>query len=81
MLKEVSLSMRVIDMFRTPSQVAIIRWLEVNHMGTRFDIIKAMGMNTRSYRHFRTLVEGGVIHICGYVGCKNTPVYALTYKP
>ena len=72
--------MRVIDMFRTPSQQKIIRWLEDNHMGTRFDIIKAIGMNTRSYRHFHALIEDGVIHICGYVGCKNIPVYALTYK-
>ena len=69
--------MRMIDMFRTPSQQKIIRWLEVNHLGTRFDIIKAIGMNTRSYRHFSALVEGGVIHICGYIGCKNIPVYAL----
>ena len=72
--------MRVIDMFRTPSQQKIIRWLEDNHMGTRFEIIKAMGTNTRSYRQFCTLVEEGVIHICGYVGCKNIPVYALCYK-
>ena len=73
--------MRMIDMFRTPSQQKIIRWLEDNHMGTRFEIIKAMGTNTRSYRQFCALVEEGVIHICGYVGCKNIPVYALTYKP
>lgn len=68
-------------MFRTPSQQRIIRWLEANHMGTRLDILKATGMKTtRSYRHFRALVEDEVIHICGYVGCKNIPVYALTYK-
>lgn len=73
--------MRMIDRFRTPSQQRIIRWLETNHMGTRFDIITATGMKTRSYHHFRTLVEDGVIHICGYVGCKNIPVYALVYKP
>ena len=78
--------MRVIDMFRTPSQQKIIRWLEDNHMGTRGNIVKAIGMNTRSYRHFHALLEEGVIHICGYIGCKNTPgknipVYALTYKP
>ena len=72
--------MRMIDHFRTPSQQRIIRWLETNHMGTRFDIIKAIGTNTRSYRHFHALVEDGVIHICGYVGCKNIPVYALCYK-
>lgn len=69
--------MRVIDMFRTPSQQKIIRWLEANHMGTRYDIIKAIGMDNRSYRHFHALVEDEVIHICGYVGCKNIPVYAL----
>ena len=74
--------MRMIDRFRTPSQQKIIRWLEANHMGTRFDILKATGMNTtRSYRHFHALVEDEVIHICGYVGCKNIPVYALCYKP
>ena len=72
--------MRVIDMFRAPSQKKIIRWLEANHMGTRFDIIKAIGMNTRSYRHFHALVEDGVIHICGYVGYKKIPVYALCSK-
>lgn len=73
--------MRVIDMFRTPSQQKIIRWLEANNMGTRGDIAKAVGLSTRSYyRHFHTLIEDGVIHICGYIGCKNTPVYALTYK-
>ena len=69
--------MRVIDMFRTPSQQKIIRWLEANHMGTRYDIIKAIGTDNRSYRHFRALVDDGVIHICGYVGYKNIPVYAL----
>ena len=70
--------MRVIDMFRTPSQQKIIRWLEANHMGTRADIARAVGFSSRyHYRHFRALVDDGVIHICGYVGCKNIPVYAL----
>ena len=69
--------MKLIDMFRTPSQQKIIRWLEANHMGTRYDIIKAIGTDNRSYRHFRALVDDGVIHICGYVGYKNIPVYAL----
>ena len=73
--------MRMIDRFRTPSQQRIIRWLEANHMGTRSDIIRDTGLNTRNYLHFRNLVEDGVIHICGYVGCKNVAVYALTYKP
>lgn len=74
--------MRMIDRFRTPSQQKIIRWLEDNHMGTTGDIAKATGMSTRNYhRHFRALVEDGVIHICGYIGCKNIPVYALVYKP
>ena len=72
--------MRVIDMFRTPSQQKIIRWLEANHMGTRADIAKATGIinsGGKYYRHFRALADDGVIHICGYVGCKNIPVYAL----
>ena len=72
--------MRVIDMFRTPSQVAIISWLEANHMGTRADIAKATGIinsGGKYYRHFRALVDDDVIHICGYVGCNNIPVYAL----
>ena len=73
--------MRMIDRFRTPSQQKIIRWLETNHMGTRSDIAKAIGLSSRYYyRHFHALVEDEVIHICGYVGCKNIPVYALTYK-
>ena len=81
MLKEVSLSMRMIDRFRTPSQQRIIRWLEANHMGTRADIAKSIGLCSRYYyRHFHALTEDGVIYICGYVGCKNTPVYALCYK-
>ena len=74
--------MRMIDRFRTPSQQKIIRWLETNHMGTRADIAKATGIincGGKYYRHFRALVDDGVIHICGYVyvGCKNIPVYAL----
>ena len=71
--------MRMIDMFRTPSQQKIIRWLEANHMGTGADIAKAIGINSggKYYRHFRALVDDGVIHICGYVGYKNIPVYAL----
>ena len=74
--------MRMIDRFRTPSQQKIIRWLEANHMGTRGDIARAIGLSSRYYyRHFHALVEDGVIHICGYVGCKNIPVYALVYKP
>lgn len=74
--------MRVIDMFRTPSQQKIIRWLETNHMGSRTDIAKAIGiMNSgKYYRHFRALLEEGVIYICGYVGCKNIPVYALVRR-
>ena len=78
--------MRMIDMFRTPSQQKIIRWLETNHMGTRADIARDLGIinsGGKYYRHFSALVEGGVIHICGYIecknnnGCKNIPVYAL----
>lgn len=74
--------MRMIDRFRTPSQQKIILWLETNHMGTRSEIAKAIGFTCSRYyyRHFRALIEDGVIHICGYIGCKNIPVYALTYK-
>ena len=75
--------MRVIDMFRTPSQQKIIRWLEDNHMGTRADIARDLGIinsGGKYYRHFRALLEEGVIYICGYVGCKNIPVYALVRK-
>ena len=81
--------MRIIDMFRTPSQQRIIRWLEANHMGTRADIAKATGIinsGGKCYRHFRALVDDGVIYICGYIGCKNNigckniPVYALVRK-
>ena len=83
MLKEVSLSMRMIDRFRTPSQQKIIRWLETNHMGTMIEIAHGIGLYPSGrgyYRHFHTLIEDDVIHICGYIGCKNTPVYALCYK-
>ena len=76
--------MRVIDMFRTPSQQKIIRWLEDNHMGTRADIARDLGIinsGGKYYRHFRALLEEGVIHICGYIGCKNIPVYALVILP
>ena len=72
--------MRVIDMFRTPSQQNIIRWLEANHIGTRIEIARGVGLYPSGrgyYRHFRALVDDGVIHICGYVGDKNIPVYAL----
>ena len=75
--------MRMIDRFRTPSQVAIIRWLETNHMGTMTEIARDVGLYPigRCYsRHFRNLIEDGVIHICGYVGCKNQPVYALVRR-
>ena len=75
--------MRVIDMFRTPSQQKIIRWLEDNHMGTMTEIARDVGLYPigRCYsRHFRNLIEDGVIHICGYVGCKNQPVYALVRR-
>ena len=75
--------MRVIDMFRTPSQQRIIRWLEDNHMGTRADIARDLGIinsGGKYYRHFRALLEEGVIYICGYVGCKNQQVYALVSK-
>lgn len=72
--------MRVIDMFRTPSQQKIIRWLEDNHKGTMMDIVRGAGLyhlGGSCFHHVHALIEDGVIHICGYVGCKNIPVYAL----
>ena len=29
------------------------------------------------YNSLKNLIDDGVIHICGYVGDKNVPVYAL----
>lgn len=72
--------MRMIDMFRTPSQQKIILWLEDNHMGTMIEIARGVGLYPTGrgyYRHFHTLIKDDVIHICGYVGDKNIPVYAL----
>ena len=77
--------MRMIDRFRTPSQQKIIRWLEDNHMGTMTEIARDIGLSYSPlgkdcYRHFHNLIEDGVIHICGYVGCRNRPVYALVRR-
>lgn len=68
--------MRIVDMFRTPSQQKIIAYLEKNHLCRVSDV----GDISNYYRHFRALVEDGVIHICGYVGCRNIPVYALVRR-
>lgn len=68
--------MRMIDMFRTPKQGEIIAYLEKNHLCRVSDV----GDINNYHKHFRALLEEGVIYICGYVGCKNIPVYALTYK-
>ena len=78
--------MRMIDRFRTPSQQKIIRWLEANHKGTMMDIVRGAGLyhlGGSCFHHVHALIEDGVIHICGYIecknniGCKNIPVYAL----
>ena len=65
--------MRVIDMFRTPKQREIIAYLEKNHLCRVSDV----GDISNYHKHFRALLEEGVIYICGYVGCKNQQVYAL----
>lgn len=65
--------MRVIDMFRTPKQREIISYLEKNHLCRVSDV----GDISNYHKHFRALLEEGVIYICGYVGCKNQQVYAL----
>lgn len=68
--------MKLIDMFRTPKQREIIAYLEKNHLCRVSDV----GDRSNYHRHFRTLLEEGVIYICGYVGCNNQPVYALVRK-
>lgn len=68
--------MRIIDRFRTPKQREIISYLEKNHLCRVSDV----GDRSNYHRHFRTLLEEGVIYICGYVGCNNQPVYALVRK-
>ena len=65
--------MRVIDMFRTPKQREIIAYLEKNHLCRVSDV----GDISNYYRHFRALLEEGVIYIYGYVGCYNQQVFAL----
>ena len=65
--------MRVIDMFRTPKQREIITYLEKNHLCRVSDVSD----NNNYHKHFRALLEEGVIYICGYVGYKKIPVYAL----
>ena len=68
--------MKLIDMFRTPKQREIIAYLEKNHLCRVSDV----GDISNYYRHFRALLEEGVIYICGYVGCKNQQVYALVRR-
>ena len=75
MLKEVSLSMRMIDMFRTPKQREIIDYLERNRLCSVSDV-----GDISYYKHFRALLEEGVIYIYGYVGCKNRQVFALVRR-
>ena len=68
--------MRMIDMFRTPKQREIISYLEKNRLCRVSDV----GDISNYYRHFRALLEEGVIYICGYVGCYNQQVFALVKK-
>ena len=68
--------MRVIDMFRTPKQREIIAYLEKNHLCRVSDV----GDISNYYRHFRALLEEGVIYIYGYVGCHNQQVFALVRR-
>lgn len=68
--------MRMIDMFRTPKQREIISYLEKNHLCRVSDV----GNISNYHRHFRALLDEGVIYICGYVGCYNCPVYALVRR-
>lgn len=68
--------MKLIDMFRTPKQREIIAYLEKNHLCRVSDV----GDISNYYRHFRALLEEGVIYICGYVGCYNQQVFALVRK-
>lgn len=75
--------MRIKDMFRTPSQVAIIRYLEANHMATAAMMGKDLFYNRMGgpvYNSLKNLIDDGVVHICGHVGGRNRPVYALLYK-
>ena len=75
--------MRMIDRFRTPSQQKIIRWLETNHMGTAAMMSKDLFYNRKGgpvYNALKNLTDDGIVYICGFVGCRNRPVYALTYK-
>lgn len=68
--------MRMIDRFRTPKQREIIDYLERNRLCRVSDV----GDISNYHRHFRALLEEGVIYICGYVGCYNCPVYALVRR-
>ena len=68
--------MKMIDRFRTSKQREIISYLEKNHLCRVSDV----GNISNYHRHFRTLLEEGVIYICGYVGCYNCPVYALVRR-
>lgn len=68
--------MKIIDRFRTPKQREIIAYLEKNHLCRVSDV----GDISNYHKHFRALLEEGVIYICGYVGCKNQQVYALVRR-
>lgn len=52
-------------------------------MGTMMDIARGAGLyhlGGSCFHHFHALIEDDVIHICGHVGRKNTPVYALVRR-
>lgn len=66
--------METVDMFRTEKQRQIIQALERIHMGTTRDIIDAIGCKRSTYaygRHIQTLIDEGVVHVCGYNGDKR----------
>ncbi len=66
--------METVDMFRTEKQRQIIQALERIHMGTTRDIIDAIGCKRPTYsygRHIQTLIDEGVVHVCGYNGDKR----------
>lgn len=65
--------MEIADMFRTEKQRQIIQALERIHMGTTRDI-DAIGCKRPTYaygRHIQTLIDEGVVHVCGYNGDKR----------
>lgn len=73
--------METVDMFRTEKQRQIIQVLERIHMGTTRDIIDVIGCKNPTYsynRHIQTLIDEGVVHVCGYNGGKR--VFSLVQE-